>query len=113
MINGSDKLIRCSLRSNELRVAILPVQSLGRAGIGVGLAENLIVALSRFHRITCIDATRSSASLDADYQLATTVQCSDNRIRSFFQLDQHERVVWSQKRDCELDDFFGRDRLAG
>ena len=86
---------------------ILPVQSLGRDGFRVGLAESLIVALSKFHRIECIDATRSSVNLDTDYQLATTVQCSDSRIRIFFHLvDQHERVVWSQRWDRELDDVF-------
>jgi TolB-like protein len=73
----------------------------------VGLAASLIVALSQFRRIACIDATRSSVSLDADYRLATTVQYSDSRIRVFFQFaDQHETVVWSQRWDRELDDVF-------
>jgi TolB-like protein len=99
------------LRSSENRVAILPVRSLGGDEFSVGLAESLIaesliVELSRFHRIACIDATRSSANLDADYRLATTVQHSDSRIRSFVQLDQHDRVVWSQTWDHELDDVF-------
>jgi TolB-like protein len=95
------------LRSSELRVAILPVQSLGRDGFAAGLAESLILALSKFHRIGCIDATRSSVNLDADYRLATTVQYSDSRIRIFLHLvDQHERVVWSQRWDRELDDVF-------
>jgi TolB-like protein len=95
------------LRSSELRVAILPVQSLGRDGFAAGLAESLILALSKFHRIGCIDATRSSVNLDADYRLATTVQYLDSRIRIFLHLvDQHERVVWSQRWDRELDDVF-------
>jgi TolB-like protein/Flp pilus assembly protein TadD len=103
-----------NVRSSELRIAILPVRSLGRDGFGFGLAESLIVALSRFHRITCLDATRSSVNLDADYQLATTVQCSDSIIRIFFRLDQHQRVVWSQRRDCELDDVFAlQNEIAG
>jgi TolB-like protein len=94
------------LRLSELRVAVLPVRSLGRDGFAVGLAESLIVALSQLHRITCIDATRSSVNLDADYRLATTVQYSNTRIRTFLQLDRHERVVWSQRWDHELDDVF-------
>jgi len=101
------------LRSSEPRVAVLPVQSLGDDWFAVGLAQSLIVALSQFHRIACIDATRSSVYLDADYQLETTVQYSDSRIRSFVQLDQHDRVVWSQKWDHELDDVFAlQDEIA-
>ena len=101
------------MRSSELRVAILPVRPLGRDGFGVGLTESLIVALSRFHRIACIDATRSSVNLDADYQLATTVQYSDGRIRSFVHLDRHGRVVWSQRWDHEPGDLFAlQDEIA-
>jgi tetratricopeptide (TPR) repeat protein len=64
-----------------------------------------MVALSRFHRIACIDATRSSVNPDADYRLATTVQCADSQIRSLFQLDRHHRVVWAQRWDHKLDDI--------
>ena len=103
------------MRSSEPRVAILPVQSLGGDRFAVGLAESLIVALSQFHRIACIDATRSSVNPDADYRLATTVQYSDNRIRTFLHLvDQHDRVVWSQRWEHELDDVFAlHNEIAG
>lgn len=98
------------MRAKEPRVAILPVRSLGgdRDGFAAGLIESLLVALSRFHRTACVDATRFSG-LDADYRLASTVQYSGKRIRIFFQLDQHDRVVWAQRWDRELDDACADD----
>ncbi len=85
--------------------------------LAAGLAEELIVALSRFRWLACVPCGTGHAQAEVDYLLDGSVQCSDDRLRVLLRLVDIRggcEVVWAERFDHPITDIFAlQDRLAG
>jgi DNA-binding SARP family transcriptional activator/TolB-like protein len=89
----------------------------GTAELAAGLAEELIVALSRFRWIGCMHCATGQVEHDVDFFLGGAVQRSGDRIRVLLRLSDRRaggEVVWAERFECDVTEVFAlQDWLAG
>jgi DNA-binding SARP family transcriptional activator/TolB-like protein len=88
----------------------------GTAELAAGLAEELILALSRFRWLACVPCVPGQTELDVDFLLDGTVQCSGDRLRVLLRLTDLRaggEVLWAERFDRAITDIFVlQDQLA-
>ncbi|HET6235400.1 MAG TPA: hypothetical protein VFE41_10605 [Acetobacteraceae bacterium] len=80
------------------------------------MADELIIALSRFRWLACIPCAAAQSEPGMDYLLDGSVQRSDDRLRVLLRvmdLNSCGKVVWAERFDHRITDIFTlQDRLA-
>jgi DNA-binding SARP family transcriptional activator/tetratricopeptide (TPR) repeat protein len=90
--------------------------TVGTAELAAGLAEELILALSRFRWLACVPCAPGQTELDVDFLLDGTVQCSGDRLRVLLRLTDLRaggEVLWAERFDRSVTDIFAlQEQLA-
>ena len=110
---------RRRVADSRIRLGVAPLRSTvagGTAELAAGLAEELIIALSRFRWLACIPCAAEQSEQGMDYLLDGSVQRSDERLRVLLRvmdLNSCGEVVWAERFDHRITDIFTlSDRLA-
>lgn len=110
---------RRRVADSRIRLGVAPLRSTvagGTAELAAGLAEELIIALSRFRWLACIPCAAEQSEQGMDYLLDGSVQRSDDRLRVLLRvmdLNSCGEVVWAERFDHRITDIFTlQDRLA-
>jgi tetratricopeptide (TPR) repeat protein len=79
------------------------------AELAAGLAEELVIALSRFRGLACVPCTCGQLEPDVDFLLDGSVQRSGDRLRVLLRLTDWRAggdVVWAERFDHDVTEIF-------
>jgi DNA-binding SARP family transcriptional activator/tetratricopeptide (TPR) repeat protein len=110
--DGTVRSLRRRAARSRIRLGVASLRSgatAGTAELAAGLAEELIIALSRFSGLACVPCACGQLEPDVDFLLDGSVQCSGDRFRVLLRLtDRREggEVVWAERFDSDLTELF-------
>jgi DNA-binding SARP family transcriptional activator/tetratricopeptide (TPR) repeat protein len=112
-------VLRRPVASSRIRLGVVHLRSGGAAGMAelvAGLAEELIVALSRFRWLACIPCQRNQTEGNVDLVLDGAVLRDGDRLRVLLRLTDLRvggEVVWAERFEHDISEIFMlQDQLA-
>jgi DNA-binding SARP family transcriptional activator len=110
--DGTVRSLRRRAASSRIRLGVASLRSgatAGMAELAAGLAEELVIALSRFRGLACVPCACGQLEPDVDFLLDGSVQRSGDRLRVLLRLTDWRAggdVVWAERFDHDVTEIF-------